>query len=71
MLFKSIKHILSHTRDIRMVKTPHTIRYDIPLYEKVGELIQIKDIHGGMVLIFKNPDSPSRKTSKEFPILYK
>jgi hypothetical protein len=54
-----------------MVKTPHTIRYDIPLYEKVGELIQIKDIHGGMVLIFKNPDSPSRKTSKEFPILYK
>lgn len=66
-----------------MVKTPHTIRYNIPLYEKVGELIQIKDIHGGMVLVFthgclrhpadklKNPESPSRKTSKDFPIQYK
>ena len=38
-----------------MLMTPHTIRYDIPLHEKVGKLIKTVDTHGGMILVFERP----------------
>jgi hypothetical protein len=66
MLFRNIYHVLSHTRDIRMLMTPHTIRYDIPLHEKVGKLIKTVDTHGGMILIFERPLYDTlQKSSKE------
>jgi hypothetical protein len=47
-------------REIRVVKTPFTTRYNIPMNERVESLIHMKQYNGSMILIFIN-DFPGVK----------
>lgn len=48
-------------RDIRVVKTPFTTRYEIPIAEQVESLIHMEQKAGTMILVFSNSHSPVKE----------
>jgi hypothetical protein len=50
----SLNTIFTHMRDIRVVRTPFTTRYEIPIAERVESLIHMEQKAGNMILVFSN-----------------